>query len=115
MQTKIRTTLIAAAFGVAVATATAFVPGRADNAPHAVTIDNFALGPAQLTVARGTVVTWTNKDDDPHTVVSAGDPKLLKSPPLDTNETYAFTFDAPGTYKYFCSVHPRMQGTILVQ
>ena len=81
--------------------------------PGAVTIDGFAFGPATLTVARGTTVTWTNKDDEPHTVVT--EDKRLKSPALDTGDTYQFTFDEAGTYKYFCSIHPRMQGTVVVQ
>ena len=82
-------------------------------APAAVTIDDFAFGPATLTVARGTTVTWTNKDDEPHTV--ATEDKRIKSPALDTDESFAFTFDQPGTYNYFCSVHPRMQGKVIVQ
>jgi plastocyanin len=84
-------------------------------AANAVVIDDFRFGPAVLTVAVGTKVTWTNDDSDPHTVTSAADPKLLKSPPLDTGDSFAFTFDKPGTYRYFCSIHPHMQGTIVVQ
>jgi plastocyanin len=82
---------------------------------NAVVINDFTFGPATLTVAAGTKVVWTNDDADPHTVVSETDPKLFKSPPLDTGETFAFTFDKPGTYRYFCSVHPHMQGTVVVQ
>jgi plastocyanin len=81
----------------------------------AVVIDNFAFGPNGLTVKRGTTVTWTNKDDEPHTVVSADDHPLFKSAALDTDDSFTFTFDKAGTYKYFCSIHPRMQGTITVQ
>ena len=84
-------------------------------APAAVTIDGFAFGPQTLTVARGTTVTWTNKDDEPHTVVNDADTRLFKSAALDTDDSFSFTFDQPGTYKYFCSIHPRMQGTITVQ
>ena len=80
-----------------------------------VVIDNFAFGPGTITVQRGTTVTWLNKDDEPHTVVSDADPRLWKSPPLDTDEKFSFTFDRPGTFKYFCTVHPRMQGTVIVQ
>lgn len=82
---------------------------------HEVVIDNFAFGPDTLTVPRGTKVTWTNKDDDPHTVVSDGDPRLFKSPALDTDESFAFTFNEAGTFKYFCTIHPRMQATVIVQ
>jgi plastocyanin len=89
---------------------------RAAAPPRAeVTIDNFAFAPATLTVARGTTVKWTNKDDEPHTVVSDRDPKLFKSPALDTDESFSFTFNDPGTYKYYCTIHPHMQGTIVVQ
>jgi len=80
-----------------------------------VVIDNFAFGPKTLTVARGSTVTWTNKDDDPHTVVSDADPKLFKSGALDTDDHFAFTFNEAGTFKYFCTLHPRMQGTVVVQ
>jgi plastocyanin len=80
-----------------------------------VTIDNFTFSPAQLTVAVGTRVTWINRDDIPHTVVSRDDPRSMKSPPLDTDESFAFSFAKPGTYQYFCSLHPHMQGTVVVQ
>jgi plastocyanin len=80
-----------------------------------VVIDNFAFGTGTITVQRGTTVTWTNQDDEPHTVVSADDPKLWKSPALDTDDHFSFTFNDPGTYKYFCSIHPRMQGTVVVK
>ena len=84
-------------------------------AQAAVAIDDFAFGPGTITVKRGTTVTWTNKDDDAHTVVSAADPKLWKSGALDTDDHFSFTFNDPGTYKYICSIHPRMQGTVVVQ
>jgi plastocyanin len=87
----------------------------ATSSPPAVVIENFTFGSGPLTVPRGTKVTWTNRDDDPHTVVSDRDPKLFKSPPLDTDESFSFTFNEAGTFKYFCSIHPRMQGTVIVQ
>jgi len=83
--------------------------------PNTVTIDNFAFGPAAITVAPGTKVTWTNRDDEPHTVTSADDPKVFRSAALDTNDSFSFTFDKPGTYRYFCSIHPHMTGTIVVK
>jgi plastocyanin len=89
-------------------------PARSRAAAAAVSIDNFAFTPAMLTVPAGTRVTWANGDDIPHTVVSALHPPLFKSPPLDSGEAFAFVFDAPGTYGYFCSLHPHMQGTIVV-
>jgi amicyanin len=80
-----------------------------------VKIDNFTFGPAALTVAVGTTVTWTNKDDIPHTVVSTDDPKAFKSKVMDTDEKFSFTFSKAGTYPYFCSIHPKMTGKVVVQ
>ena len=80
-----------------------------------VKIDNFSFGPAALTVPVGTTVTWTNRDDIPHTVVSTDDPKIFKSKVLDTDEKFSFTFSKAGTYPYFCSVHPKMTGKVIVQ
>jgi amicyanin len=89
---------------------------RAEQAPTSnaeVKIDNFSFGPATLTVAAGATVTWTNRDDIPHTVVS--DDKAFKSKVLDTDEKFSFTFTKPGTYGYFCSIHPKMTGKVVVQ
>ena len=96
------------------------VPGRvaagasepqAQNAE--VKIDNFSFTPASITVAVGTTITWTNRDDIPHTVVS--DDKVIKSKVLDTDEKFSYTFSKPGTYPYFCSIHPKMTGKVIVQ
>lgn len=80
-----------------------------------VKIDNFSFGPSTLTVAVGTTVTWTNRDDIPHTVVSADDPKVFKSKVLDTDEKFSFTFTKVGSYPYFCSIHPKMTAKVIVQ
>jgi plastocyanin len=80
-----------------------------------VKIDNFSFTPAVLTVPVGTTVTWTNRDDIPHTVVSTDDSKIFKSKAMDTDEKFSYTFAKPGRYSYFCSVHPKMTGTIVVQ
>jgi len=80
-----------------------------------VKIDNFSFTPVNLTVTVGTTVTWTNRDDIPHTVVSTDDPKAFKSKVLDTDERFSFTFSKPGSYAYFCSVHPKMTGKVTVQ
>jgi plastocyanin len=80
-----------------------------------VKIDNFSFTPVTLTVTAGTTVTWTNRDDIPHTVVSADDPKTFKSKVMDTDEKFSFTFTKAGTYTYFCSVHPKMTGTVVVK
>ncbi len=81
----------------------------------AVQISGFAFGPTPLTVAAGTRVTWTNGDDIPHTVTSAATPHQFGSPPLDTGERFARVFDRPGTYRYFCAIHPHMQGVVVVR
>ena len=77
-----------------------------------VTIDNFSFSPATASVPVGTTVTWTNRDDIPHTVVSTE--QKFKSRVIDTDERFSFRFDGPGTYKYFCSIHPKMTGQIEV-
>ena len=78
-----------------------------------VKIDNFSFGPVAITVAVGTTVTWTNRDDIPHTVVSTD--KVFKSKVLDTDEKFSYTFTKPGEYPYFCSIHPKMTGKVVVQ
>jgi plastocyanin len=83
--------------------------------PNTVTINNFAFSPAILEVAPGAKVTWTNADEEPHTVMSADAGATFKSAALDTKDQFSFTFDKPGTYKYFCSIHPHMAGTIVVK
>jgi plastocyanin len=89
--------------------------GRAAVQDASVTIHDFRFEPPTVIVAAGATVAWTNRDDDPHTVTSAGDPTLLASPPLDTGASYRVRFEKPGTYHYFCSVHPHMQGTVIVR
>jgi plastocyanin len=78
-----------------------------------VKIDNFSFAPGTVTVPLGTKVTWTNRDDIPHTVASPD--RLFKSKVMDTDESYSFTFATPGEYAYFCSLHPHMTGTIVVE
>lgn len=77
-----------------------------------VHIDNFVFQPPELTIKVGTTVTWTNRDDIPHTVVSAG---KFRSKTLDTDDKFSFTFTNAGDYKYFCSLHPHMTGMIKVE
>jgi plastocyanin len=78
-----------------------------------VKIDNFSFGPAALTIAPGTTVTWVNHDDIPHTVVSTDG--LFKSKVLDTDEKFSFTFTKAGSYPYFCSIHPKMTASVVVK
>jgi plastocyanin len=90
------------------------VSTAASAATSAVTIRGFAFEPARLTISAGSKVTWTNRDEEPHIVVSAG-AQFASSPALDTDDSYATVFDKPGTYVYFCSIHPHMVGTIIVK
>jgi plastocyanin len=80
-----------------------------------VKIDNFSFGPLTLTVPVGATATWANRDDIPHTVVSTDDAKTFKSKVLDTDEKFSFTFSKAGSYPYFCSIHPKMTGKVIVQ
>jgi plastocyanin len=78
-----------------------------------VKIDNFSFTPNTLTVKAGTQITWTNADDIPHTVVS--EDQSFKSKVLDTDEKFTFTATKAGTYSYFCSIHPKMTGRVVVE
>ena len=78
-----------------------------------VEITNYEFLPAALTVPAGTTVTWTNRDDEPHTVTSSEN--VFASPGLDADETFSYTFSTPGTYTYYCKLHPHMTGTIIVK
>ena len=80
---------------------------------YRVKIDNFSFMPASMTVPAGTTVTWVNRDDVPHNVVSTE--KKFKSPVLDTDEQFSYKFTDPGAYEYFCSIHPKMTAKIVVQ
>jgi amicyanin len=84
-----------------------------DETKNTVTIDNFSFTPQELTVPVNTTVTWVNHDDIPHTVKDTQ--KRFKSSTLDTDEKYSFTFTEPGTYDYFCTIHPKMTGKIIVK
>ena len=78
-----------------------------------VKIDNFVFGPGTLTVPVGATVTWTNKDDIPHTTVSTDG--VFKSKVMDTDEKFSYTFAKAGTYPYYCTIHPKMTGKVVVQ
>jgi plastocyanin len=91
----------------------ASAPAHAQDAK--ITIDNFAFTPAEITVSTGTTVSWVNRDDIPHTITDAADPREFKSSPLDTGDGFTHVFSKPGTYHYFCSLHPHMQGTVVVK
>jgi plastocyanin len=82
-------------------------------ADQQVTIDNFAFTPQNLSVTAGTAVTWKNRDDIPHSIVIGS--ISVHSHPLDTDQTFSYTFDKAGTYQYMCGLHPNMHGQIVVQ
>ena len=108
----IRVVAIALAVGV-FATATALPATSAHVAETEVKFDNFAFAPQRVVVKAGTTVIWINDDDIPHTVASSA--KLFKSNALDTKDKFSFTFTTAGAYEYFCSLHPHMTGTIVVE
>jgi plastocyanin len=109
---RIRTlSKLAASAALAITLASASNASPADTTT--VVVKDFMFAPMASTIKAGTTVTWLNKDDEPHTVVS--DTGLFHSAALDTNETFSFEFDKPGTYRFICSIHPSMVGTIVVQ
>jgi plastocyanin len=83
--------------------------------PVNIHIGNFAFVPETITVAVGTKVQWVNEDDAPHTVIGVDKDTPIKSPALDTDDKYAVVLGRPGTYKYFCSIHPHMVGVVVVK
>jgi plastocyanin len=108
--------LLVLSFGLSKASHARPVAGEQSSSSdqYQVKIDNFSFAPATLTVPAGTTVTWVNQDDVPHTIVSS-EGKTLKSPVLDTDEKFSFTFTKAGTYPYYCSIHPRMVAKVVVQ
>ena len=105
---------VATAFGVLLVVAAATFAARSAPATDPeVDIDQFTFTPQRLTVKAGTTVTWSNEDDVPHTIASSS--KLFKSKALDTADKFSFTFTTPGTYEYFCSLHPHMTGAVVVE
>ena len=99
------------AAGFAVMATVMAAPTTSENAE--VKIDNFTFAPQSLTIKAGTTVTWMNEDDIPHTVVATA--KAFKSKVLDTDDKFSFTFTTAGTFEYFCSLHPHMTATIVVE
>ncbi len=104
---------VVTALVVATLAAGALASQGAPAADAKVQIDQYAFLPQRITVKAGATVTWTNDDDDSHTVASNS--KLFKSKALDTGDKFSFTFTTPGTYAYICSVHPYMTGAVVVE
>ena len=120
-ETLIRRTPFAAVAALAAVTLGAAAPAPSVT-PHpqavaamatTITIGNFTFGPELATVPVGTTVTWVNGDDIPHNIVAVD--KSFKSKVLDTDDKFSFTFTKPGTYEYFCSIHPHMTGKVVVK
>ena len=99
-------------FGVAVVAAILLPATTARADDMEVHIDNFVFQPAELKIKLGTTVTWINRDDIPHTVVQTE--KRFRSPVLDTDQQFSHRFTEPGSYPYFCSLHPKMTGKLIV-
>ena len=98
---------------VALCSIAASAPQRASAGDSQIVIKGFMFMPTAVTIKVGSSVTWANKDDEPHTIAS--DTGLFRSGAIDSDESFTFKFDRPGTYHYTCSIHPRMVGTIVVQ
>ena len=117
ISSNLRNALVAAALGAACAPLLAVVilPALAQKpAAGAISIDNFTFNPKQITVKAGTAVTWTNHDDIPHGIASSSN-TFTRSKALTTDDSFSFTFTTPGTYQYFCYLHPNMVGTVVVE
>ena len=113
VRSAISAALLGAAVGSVLAGGVLFARAQSP-AAAAISIDNFTFNPQSLTVKAGTTVTWTNKDDIPHGIAATNN-AFKRSQALDTDDSYSFTFTTPGTYQYFCYIHPHMTGTIVVQ
>ena len=107
--------IVAALVTVAAIVGTTAQASQGNKPPQqvAVGIDNFQFGAPSIEVAAGATVTWTNRDDVPHTVASTT--KVFKSAPLDTGEAFSYTFKEAGTFEYYCTLHPRMVGKVVVK
>jgi plastocyanin len=104
---------VASKTGAVLVAALLFLPAAGMAEEATVKIDNFTFDPPRMTVKAGTTVTWYNEDDIPHTVAASG--KQFRSKTLDTDSKFSFTFATPGSYEYFCSLHPHMTGVIVVE
>jgi plastocyanin len=108
-----RTAMFAGLLALALSAPFSAVAESAATADTQVKIDNFTFAPQRVTVKAGTTVTWINEDDIPHAIAATG--KAFRSKVLDTDDKYSFTFTTAGVFEYFCSLHPHMTGTIVVE
>ncbi|MGP3921985.1 cupredoxin domain-containing protein [Streptomyces sp. 8N616] len=114
-RTALRAVRAAAALLLLAIGLTPLTAGQASAVGRQVVMQGYAYGPAALTIAAGTTVTWTNKDTAPHDVKTRSGPVAIHSPLLDKGESWSFTFTTPGTYSYYCTVHPDMTAGIVVK
>src|SRR5580704_4970218 len=112
-QSYVRTAVFAGLLALGLSAPLSAGAESAGTAATEVKIDNFTFAPQSLTLKVGTTVTWINEDDIPHTVAATG--KAFRSKVLDTDDKFSFTFTTAGTFEYFCSLHPHMTGTIVVE
>jgi plastocyanin len=115
LRTAVCAGLIAAAAVAAMNRPKYFVRAAEEQPAASATIDvdNFTFTPKEVTVPKGTTITWVNHDDVPHTIVSTD--KKFRSKALDTDDQFSFTFTSSGVYGYFCSVHPVMTAKVIVR
>jgi plastocyanin len=116
MKTKMVVAIVSAALSLGLVALLAVHPPYArgeDAKPSEIRVDNFTFAPDTLTVPINSTVTWANKDDLPHVIAS--NDGVFKSKALDTDQKYSYTFTKAGTYAYFCSIHPKMVGKVVVQ
>ena len=112
-------TLAVIAMGVAMSAGAGLRAAARDSTPaaavvHSVQMANFAFAPQALAVTSGDSVTWTNQDEAPHTVTTTSGPRSISSPMLSKGQSFTYTFVVPGTYSYYCAVHPDMRAQIIV-
>ena len=112
---KLSAKLFALALAVVFSVSTIIAPAAQtdDSSSYVISIKDFQFSPRMITIHSGSKVTWTNKDEEPHKVVEVN--STFTSQPLDTDNSFTYEFDAPGTYEYFCSLHPHMTGKIVVE
>jgi plastocyanin len=116
MKNKMLVTIMSVVLPLALATVFIMQPSRVkgeDAKGAEIRVDNFTFAPDTLTVPVNSTVTWVNKDDIPHVIAS--NDGAFKSKALDTDQKYSYTFTKAGTYPYFCSIHPKMVGKVVVQ
>jgi plastocyanin len=116
MKKKMVYAVLSVALPLAVAAVFFVRPARMkgeDAKPTEIRVDNFTFAPETITVPVSSTITWVNKDDIPHVITS--NDGVFKSKALDTDQAYSYTFTKPGTYPYYCSIHPKMVGKVVVQ